>query len=158
MASSPRSTASTWYPLSARPSTITSRRPGSSSATRIRMASASHGRGRVAVPSGGAPLDRSRRGPGKAQRQDGTDRHRSAGVVEELVRDTPRGDDRVAPVVELDELGQQLRAHPEAVAGDAVDDELGPPRAGGGRLTGPGEPTRPEGRSHLRPPGRGRPW
>src|SRR5258705_11536249 len=144
MASSPRSTASTWYPLSARPSTITSRRPGSSSATRIRMASASHGRGRVDVPAGGAPLDRSRRGPGKAQRQDGTDRHRPAGMVEELVRDAARGDDRVAPVVELDELGHQVGAHPEAVAGDAVDDELGPPGAGRGRLTGPRAPTQPE--------------
>ena len=36
----------------------------------------------------------------------------------------PSTDDRVAPVVELDQLGQQLGAHPEAVAGDPVDHEL----------------------------------
>jgi hypothetical protein len=47
-------------------------------------------------------------------------------MVEQLIRDTACPDDRVAPVVEVDELGQELCAHPEAVAGDPIDDDLEP--------------------------------
>src|SRR3954469_2430720 len=45
----------------------------------------------------------------------------AAGELDELRRDRVRVDDRVAPVVEADVLGQQLGAQPVAVAHDRID-------------------------------------
>ena len=50
--------------------------------------------------------------------------HRPAGVGEQLGRDRPAVDDRVAPVVEDDHLGQQLGAQPVAVARDRIDAQV----------------------------------
>ena len=66
---------------------------------------------------------------GRTSRAEPEGQHRAdgdgaAGVVEERVRDAAVADDRVAPVVEVDQLGEQLGAHPVAVAGDPVDLEL----------------------------------
>ena len=61
-------------------------------------------------------LRRPGRHPPERQGEDRADVDRPPGEADEVVRDAPRTDDRVAPVVELDELGQELRAHPVAVA------------------------------------------
>src|SRR4051794_4364767 len=104
---------------------MTSRSPGSSSATRILTASASHGWWAGAVPPGG-PAQRRGAIPdrGQPEREHRADRARPTGMLEEPVGDGAALDDRVAPVVELDQLGEQLGAHPEAIARDPVDDEL----------------------------------
>ena len=39
------------------------------------------------------------------------------------LRDRAGADDRIAPVIELDELGHQVRAHTVPVALDAIDPE-----------------------------------
>ena len=61
--------------------------------------------------------------PSQPEGKNRTDGHCPPGVVEEIVRDGARRDDRIAPVIELDQLGQQLGAHPVPVAGDPVDGE-----------------------------------
>ena len=49
--------------------------------------------------------------------------HRPLCVIEEVRGDLTGLDGRVAPGIETDVLGQQLRAHSASVAGDGVDDE-----------------------------------
>src|SRR4029079_8618676 len=60
---------------------------------------------------------------GEPEREHGTHGDGPSGVVEQGVGDAAGADHGVAPVVEIDQLRQQLRAHPVAVAGDPVDDE-----------------------------------
>jgi hypothetical protein len=43
------------------------------------------------------------------------------GMLDELLGDRAPVDDRVAPLVERDHLGQQLGTHPVGLAGDRVD-------------------------------------
>src|SRR4029079_17602948 len=97
---------------------MTSRSPGSSSATRMRIPSASHGSGCRSPPSSLAAFDRRRRPAGGPQSEDRTDGDRAPGMVEELVGNATGGDDRIAPVVEVDELRQKLGAHAVPIAGD----------------------------------------
>jgi hypothetical protein len=42
-------------------------------------------------------------------------------VSREALGHLPGGDDRVTPIVEADDLGQQLCAEPSAIALDAID-------------------------------------
>src|SRR5882757_9538710 len=101
---------------------MTSRRPGSSSATRIRIASGSHGSRRGSEPAGLAPLNGSRRDTSEAEGENRADGDGPPGMVEERVGDATVADDGIAPVVELDQLGQELGAHAEPVARDPIDD------------------------------------
>src|SRR5436305_14350697 len=55
------------------------------------------------------------------QGQRGASLHRSGGVACGLAGDWFRIDDREAPLVELDPLGQKLRTEPVALAGDRID-------------------------------------
>src|SRR6266566_3897327 len=72
------------------------------------------------------PVSDLRDGRARAQPQ-GEERaagHRPAGVLEQVLGHLAAGDDRVAPVVEPDQLRQQLGAQPVAVAPGAVDGQL----------------------------------
>src|SRR5579859_1682222 len=59
----------------------------------------------------------------EAQRECGAAGHRALYVRHHRPRDRARSDDRVSPIVELDELGHQVGAHTVAIALDAIDAE-----------------------------------
>src|SRR5215831_1485896 len=61
---------------------------------------------------------------GQGQGQGGAVGDRPPGLPFEPVGDRPVGQDRVAPLVERDELGQEFRAQPVPVAVDGVDPQL----------------------------------
>jgi len=61
------------------------------------------------------------RGPDQSQSQDRTGIDRPPGMLEDARRDVARLDDRIAPVIEADQLREQLSAKRMTVAADPVD-------------------------------------
>src|ERR1700737_572601 len=62
--------------------------------------------------------------PAEGQGQDRAILDRPLGQRQEVLRDRARGDDRVAPVIQPDQLREDLSAQAMSIAFDAVDGEL----------------------------------